>query len=106
MFRKGGSVEEGVVSLASGGSAVPRKQYANGKGKRFEELLQNDPYLQEIYDIAQAGYGRDVQQEKSDVLANLLIRGGLNLVGGVGAGDGTLAGIYKLYGQGTQALNR
>ena len=95
MFRKGGSVEEGVVSLASGGSAVPRKQYANGK--RFEELLQNDPYLQEIYDIAQAGYGRDVQQEKGDVLANLLIRGGLNLVGGVGAGDGTLAAVARSF---------
>ena len=75
MFRKGGQVEQGVMSLASGG----RAKYANGTS--MQDLIKDDPYLQEVYGLAQAGYGRDVQQERGDVLANLLIRGGLNISG-------------------------
>ena len=99
MFRKGGKVEEGVMSLAA-----PRKNYQEG-GKSFEDLLAGDDYLKEVYDIAQAGYGRDVEQERRDILSNLLIRGGLGLVSGEGAGKGTLGSIATAFrGPTEQAL--
>jgi len=89
MFRKGGQAMDGVMSLASGG----RAKYQDAGRVTMEDLIKDDPYLEEVYKTAQAGYGRDVQQERSDVLANLLIRGGLNLVSGEGAGKGTLGAI-------------
>ena len=95
MFRKGGQVMDGVMSLAA-----PRKQYANGT--TFEDLIKDDEYLKEVYDIAQAGFGRDIQQERSDVLANLLIRGGLGLVSGEGAGKGTLGAIATAFRKPTE----
>lgn len=99
MFRKGGKAEEGVMSLAA-----PRKNYKEG-GKSFEDLLAGDDYLKEVYDIAQAGYGRDVEQERRDILSNLLIRGGLGLVSGEGAGKGTLGSIATAFrGPTEQAL--
>ena len=99
MFRKGGKAEEGVMSLAA-----PRKNYQEG-GKSFEDVLAGDDYLKEVYDIAQAGYGRDVEQERRDILSNLLIRGGLGLVSGEGAGKGTLGSIATAFrGPTEQAL--
>ena len=89
MFRKGGQAMDGVMSLASGG----RAKYQDAGRVTMEDLIKDDPYLEEVYKTAQAGYGRDVQQERSDVLANLLIRAGLNLVSGEGAGKGTLGAI-------------
>lgn len=86
---------DGVMSLAS-----PRKQYA--KGTTFEDLVKDDEYLKEIYGIAQAGFGRDIQQERSDVLANLLIRGGLGLVSGEGAGKGTLGAVATAFKKPTE----
>ena len=86
---------DGVMSLAA-----PRKQYANGT--TFEDLIKDDEYLKEIYNIAQAGYGRDIQQERSDVLANLLIRGGLGLVSGEGAGKGTLGAVATAFRKPTE----
>jgi len=71
----------------------------------MQDLMKDDPYLKEVYDIASAGYGRDIQQERSDVLANLLIRGGLGLVSGEGAGKGTLGAIATAFkGPTEQAL--
>ena len=99
MFRKGGKAEEGVMSLAA-----PRKNYQEG-GKSFEDLLAGDDYLKEVYDIEQAGYGKDVEQERRDILSNLLIRGGLGLVSGEGAGKGTLGSIATAFrGPTEQAL--
>jgi hypothetical protein len=46
--------------------------------------------------------GRDIQQERSDVLANLLIRGGLGLVAGEGAGKGTLGAIATAFQKPTE----
>ena len=98
MFRKGGSAMDGVMSLAS-----PRQNYqAAGPVKTFEDLVKDDEYLKEIYGIAQAGFGRDIQQERSDVLANLLIRGGLGLVSGEGAGKGTLGAIATAFKKPTE----
>jgi hypothetical protein len=103
MFRKGGKVEEGVMSLAA-----PRQNYQEaGQVKTLEELLAKDPFGKEVYDLAKAAYGRDVQQERRDVLSNLLIRGGLGLVSGEGAGKGTLGAIATAFKKPTeQALTR
>jgi len=97
MFRKGGKVEEGVMSLAA-----PRNNYETGGAVDFEKLLEDDPYLQETYELAKAGYGRDVARERKDVLANLLIRGGLGLVSGEGAGKGTLGSIATAFKKPTE----
>jgi hypothetical protein len=97
MFRKGGKVEEGVMSLAA-----PRNNYETGGAVDFEKLLADDPYLQETYELAKAGYGRDVARERKDVLANLLIRGGLGLVSGEGAGKGTLGSIATAFKKPTE----
>ena len=95
MFRKGGKVEEGVMSLAA-----PRKQYKDG-GLTMEELLQKypetAPEYQKFLDFYTAAGGRDYEQEKKDVLSNLLIRGGLGLVSGEGAGKGTLGSIATAF---------
>ena len=97
MFRKGGKVEEGVMSLAA-----PRNNYQEGGAADFEKLIADDPYLQETYELAKAGFGRDVQQERKDVLSNLLIRGGLGLVSGEGAGKGTLGAIATAFKKPTE----
>ena len=97
MFRKGGKVEEGVMSLAA-----PRNNYQEGGAADFEKLIADDPYLQETYELAKAGFGRDVQQERRDVLSNLLIRGGLGLVSGEGAGKGTLGAIATAFKKPTE----
>jgi len=92
---------EGVMSLASGG----RAKYQDAGRVTMQDLIKDDPFLKEVYQTAQAGYGRDIQQERSDVLANLLIRGGLGLVSGEGAGKGTLGAIATAFrGPTEQAL--
>jgi hypothetical protein len=98
MFRKGGQVMDGVMSLASGG----RAKYEKAGRVTMQDLIKDDPYLKEVYETAQAGYGRDIQQERSDVLANLLIRGGLGLVAGEGAGKGTLGAIATAFQKPTE----
>jgi hypothetical protein len=98
MFRKGGQVMDGVMSLASGG----RAKYEEAGRVTMQDLIKDDPYLKEIYETAEAGYGRDIQQERSDVLANLLIRGGLGLVAGEGAGKGTLGAIATAFQKPTE----
>ena len=98
MFRKGGQVMEGVMKLASGG----RAKYQDAGRVTMQDLIKDDPFLREIYETAEAGYGRDIQQERSDVLANLLIRGGLGLVAGEGAGKGTLGAIATAFQKPTE----
>lgn len=82
MFRIGGSVNDGIMSMAA-----PRKNYQQGSEYRQkrDELL---PLYQEAY-----GTGPDV---KSD-LGDLLISGGLNLLSGRGAGKGTLGALAESY---------
>ena len=93
MFRKGGQVMDGVMSLAE-----PRQKYQEaGPVKTLDEMIKDDPYLQKVYGLAKAGYGRDIQQEKSDVLANLLIRGGLAAVSGKGATGSTLRDLASAF---------
>ena len=82
MFRIGGSVNDGIMSMAA-----PRKNYQQGSEYRQkrDELL---PLYQEAY-----GTGPDV---KSD-LGDLLISGGLNLLSGRGAGKVTLGALAESY---------
>lgn len=85
MFRVGGSANDGIMSMAA-----PRKNYAVGTEyrRKYEETL---PMVMEAI-----GPGRD------DRLARLLISGGLNLVGGTGAGGGTLSAVAKSFKQPTE----
>jgi predicted transcriptional regulator len=88
MFRKGGSADSstnrGVMKIAN-----PRSNFQVGgeANKRYEENLK---LLQQA-----AGPAGDSKQD----LYDMLISGGLNLAGGVGAGDGTLASIARSFKQ-------
>ena len=87
MFRKGGSADisanEGVMKIAN-----PRSNFeVGGTAKKYEENLK---LLQQA-----AGPAGDSKQD----LYDMLISGGLNLAGGVGAGDGTLASIARSFKQ-------
>jgi hypothetical protein len=90
MFRKGGAVSEGIMSMAN-----PRTNYQ--EGGISEELKQKYPGIgegyQKFYDLYSDVAQQDMGQAKSDILSNLLIRGGLGLVSGEGAGKGTLGAI-------------
>ena len=88
MFRKGGSVDEGIVSLG-------RKKYANGPGPALDP---NDPLIQDAQKIEdlfrqRAGAAGDSKQD----LYDMLIQGGLNLVSGTGAGKGTLGAVAESF---------
>jgi hypothetical protein len=93
MFRKGGyadiSANGGIMKIAN-----PRSNFEGGGG------ATPDPYDTEflrqkaLYEKA-LGPGRDTKQD----LYDMLISGGLNLAGGVGAGDGTLASIARSFKQ-------
>jgi len=96
MFRKGGAVEEGIIKLATGGRAM----YADGPGPALDP---NDPLLKaaqrrEALLTQYMGAPSDPKQD----LYDLLISGGLNLVGGVGAGDGTLASVARSFKEPTE----
>ena len=96
MFRKGGQVEEGVMSLAA-----PRSNYQKGGVGISPELLEKYPEIGQDYEKFYELYGdvaqQDMGQAKSDILSNLLIRGGLGLVSGEGAGKGTLGGLATAF---------
>ena len=96
MFRKGGQVEEGVMSLAA-----PRSNYQEGGMGISPELAEKYPELaseyQKSYDFYRDVAQQDMGQAKSDILSNLLIRGGLGLVSGEGAGKGTLGGLATAF---------
>lgn len=81
MFRKGGSVDSGIVS----GMESNR---TNFQGGTTEQMIKDRARL--------------YQQYAGDPLANLLITGGLNLVSGKGAGKGTLGGIAESFREPTE----
>ena len=96
MFRKGGAVEEGIMKLATGGRAM----YADGPGPALDP---NDPLVKEAQRRESllrqfAGSPGDAKQDLYDVL----ISGGINLAGGVGAGDGTIASIARSFKEPTE----
>ena len=110
MFRIGGQVnEEGVMSMA-----VPKRaNYANPTGAasiedNYDNTTDNFNYdTDALYKDAEkraailskfAGTGRS----QNDRLSDLLIRGGLNAISGVGAGKGTLAGLASSFKEPTE----
>ena len=88
MFRKGGSVDEGIVSLG-------RKKYADGPGPALDP---NDPLIQDAQrrEALLKQYAGPAGDSKQD-LYDLLIQGGLNLVSGTGAGKGTLGAVAESF---------
>ena len=105
MFRIGGSANEGIMS-----NVVPKRAgYQNPTDAVSIEdnytINENDPIYRDAMRRAQilskfAGTGRS----QGDRLADFLIQGGLNSVGGVGAGGGTLQGIAKSFKEPTTRL--
>lgn len=93
---------DGVMSLAA-----PRKQYFDGGDTGISpELAEKYPELtggyQKYYDFYRDVAQQDMGQAKSDILSNLLIRGGLGLVSGEGAGKGTLGGLATAFRKPTE----
>lgn len=86
MFRKGGNVGEGIMS-----NIVDRGNY--NEGQLVKDVEARQKLLQRF-----AGPG------PQNALSNLLIRGGLNLVSGKGAGKGTLAGVAESFREPTEAF--
>ena len=85
MFRKGGSVNEGIMH-----GIVDRKGYATGTS--WEDVIAKNPSIKKYYDAMSA-----IEQPRDTSLSQMLIQGGLNLVSGEGAGGGTLSNIAKSY---------
>jgi len=87
---------DGVMSLAA-----PRSNYQKGGIGISPELAEKYPELaseyQKSYDFYRDVAQQDMGQAKSDILSNLLIRGGLGLVSGEGAGKGTLGGLATAF---------
>jgi len=98
MFRIGGSANGGIMS-----NVVPKRAgYQNPTDAASIEdnynVDENDALYRDAMRRAAilakfAGTGRT----QGDRLADFLIQGGLNLVGGVGAGGGTLQGVAKSF---------
>jgi hypothetical protein len=94
MFRKGGSTNEGVVSLAQ-----PRRQYAYSN---YEDLMKQFP---ESTSVIKSGAAREglisafagPGMSKDERLANTLISGGMNLAYAKPEGNilGTIAKSFK-----------
>jgi hypothetical protein len=86
MFRIGGSVDDGIMSMAA-----PRKNYQEGSPREqriFSRAEENAKMLERF-----AGAGPSVTSD----LGDLLVSGGLNLLSGRGAGKGTLGAIAESY---------
>ena len=86
MFRIGGSVNNGIMSMAA-----PRKNYEEGSPKEERITKSAEEYARLLERFA--GPGPSV----SSNLGDLLISGGLNLMSGKGAGRGTLGAIAESY---------
>jgi hypothetical protein len=95
MFRKGGAANEGIMSMAQ-----PRKNYQQGTNI-YERLKKFDPSLgatAEKYGTAyELAMGLDKEQDKNDILARVLIEGGLSGLSGKGAGRGTIGGLAESF---------
>ena len=95
MFRKGGAANEGIMSMAQ-----PRKNYQQGTNI-YERLKKFDPSLgatAEKYGTAyELAMGLDKEQDKNDILARVLIEGGLSGLSGRGAGKGTIGGLAEAF---------
>ena len=91
---------DGVLSLAA-----PRKQLQTGTDP-YKKIMDINPIFgatAKKYGTAyEAAMDEDQQVSRDDILANLLIRGGMSAVSGEGAGKGTLAGLATAYKKPTE----
>jgi hypothetical protein len=85
MFRKGGSVGEGIMSKVE-----PRQGYQVGNR------------VKSIYEQIAPLYTQAMQTGRDDTISNLLIRGGLNLVGGSDKDEPLLRQVASAYKQPTE----
>ena len=85
MFRKGGSTNEGIMT-----GLVDRKGYQ--QGTTWDEVVKKYPHAQEAYDLMST-----IDKPRDTSMYEMLIGGGLNLVGGGGAGEGLMANIARSY---------
>lgn len=85
MFKKGGSVGEGIMSKVE-----PRQGYSTGRS------------VKSIYEQISPLYEKAMQQGQDDTLSNFLIRGGLNLVSGSDKDKSTLQALASAYRQPTE----
>ena len=95
MFKKGGSVGQGIMNK------VERKMYADGPS--LEELAKADTTAKQALDYSklyQAAYG---PQNYDDIISNLLIRGGMNLISGTGEDQGLLRETVSAFREPTTA---
>ena len=95
MFMRGGSVGQGIMNK------VERKMYANGPS--LEELSKSDSTAKQALDYSklyQAAYG---PQNYDDIISNLLIRGGMNLISGTGEDQGLLRETVSAFREPTTA---
>ena len=86
MFRIGGSVNDGIMSMAA-----PRKNYNVGSPREERVTRSAEEYARLLEKFA--GPGPSVSSD----LGDLLISGGLNLMAGRGAGKGNLGAIAEAY---------
>jgi len=95
MFRKGGNVGQGIMNK------VERKMY--NKGTTLEELSATSPTAKQALEYSklyQAAYG---PENYDDVISNLLIRGGMNLITGTGEDQGLLRETVSAFREPTTA---
>jgi len=85
MFRKGGSVGEGIMSKVE-----PRQGYQVGN------------QVKSIYEQIAPLYTQAMQTGRDDTISNLLIRGGLNLVAGSDKEEPLLRQVASAYKQPTE----
>jgi hypothetical protein len=95
MFKKGGNVGQGIMNK------VERKMY--NQGTTLEELAKADATAKQALDYSklyQAAYG---PENYDDVISNLLIRGGMNLITGTGEDQGLLRETVSAFREPTTA---
>jgi hypothetical protein len=85
MFRIGGTPNQGIMN-----GLVDRKGYQ--QGTTWEETLEKYPNIKEAY-----GAIGGIDQPRDTSMYEMLIGGGLNLVGGGGSGEGLPANIVRSY---------
>lgn len=97
MFKKGGSVGEGIMSKVE-----PRQNYANGPGPVNMPAQRPRRSVKSYYEELEPIYSQALRQKESDSLSNFLIRGGLNLIEKSDKDASTLQNLASAYREPTE----
>jgi len=95
MFRVGGSVNDGIMSMAA-----PRKNYQEGSAREQRLMPRGEENVRFLEKFL--GPGPSVSGD----LGDLLISGGLNLLSGRGAGKGNLGAIAESFKEPYQTFSK